>query len=143
MISDEFPYIFSKEREELILTEMEQNKEDMMATQGIRPLSKAKQQKFTFEFRQWLLGKGAIGVGVTPDYSVKSISGSLTVHLPSSQMYGYEVFCRFSEVNDTTNKLGANPCSGKWNHHIYDVGMSVDDAIAQMVSWIEPVLLKN
>ena len=142
--NDEFPYIFSKEREDLILTDMEKNKEEMMATQSIQPLSAKKQTEFTAKFRKWLEERdGTRDHTRVYDYILNSVSGELLVHLPSSRMYGYEVFCRFEDVNEDAIRLGANKYTGKWNHYIDDTSMPVDEAIAQMISWIEPVLLKD
>lgn len=136
---DDYPYIFSREREETILAEMEATKEEVIATQGIKPLSKAKQQEFTVKFCQWLEDPDEPIGGY--DYTLLSISGKLAIHIPRSRMYGYEVFCKFSEVNERAIKLGANPHTGKWNHHISDVDMPVDEAVELMISWIRRALL--
>jgi hypothetical protein len=137
--SDEFPYIFSKEREDLILADMEKTKEEIMAAQNIRSLSEAKQIEFTVKLCAGL--EDPDEPTGDHDYTLLSISGKLAIHIPRCRMYGYEVFCKFSEVNERAIKLGANPHTGKWNHHISDVNMPVDEAVELMISWVKPALL--
>jgi hypothetical protein len=117
-----------------------------MATQGIRKPSNRKQLDFTSQFCHWLEKRGANPLRINfYEYGIDSIFGPLRLFLPDGQMYGYEVYGRFLEpINDSrANSFYINPRSGKWNHSIHDVDMPVDEAIAQMISWIEPVLLKD
>lgn len=112
----------------------------------LKKLSKVKHNQFVTKLTEWIEINGGVKKSTcSSDYIIDTIYGEMTISLTpvSIDSYGYEVYCRFlGDLKAASVTCYINPYSGKWNHSIYDVSVSVEDAIEYMIKTIEPVLIK-
>ena len=112
----------------------------------LKTLSKVKHNQFVTKLTEWIESNGGVKKSTcSSDHVIDTSCGEMLIHLTpvSIDSYGYQVYCRFlGDLKVVKVRFNINLYSGKWNHYIFDVSVSVDDAIEYMIKTIEPVLIK-
>lgn len=105
-----------------------------------RRIRKSEREKFKQGALALLQRYGAVPSDHCRDWQLASRYGSLfaTVYSDSETSLGWVACCFPDLPAETANYIGANPYSGKWNHHYFDC--AAEDALRDLAARFRSVM---